>query len=77
MYIGFTKRLKALGGLRVGFGKRVSGATGAMLFCLAAIINLCWYMILGCVWLAYGAIWLMFILPIKAIKKHVNKINKF
>lgn len=79
MYIGFSKKLKALGGLRIGFGKRLSGAGGWILLCCCAVLNLFWYMILGCLWLMYGVGYL-FYLPIKAIvnvihKKHIAKRN--
>lgn len=72
MYIGFSKRLKALGGLRIGFGKRVHGAGGWILFFLCAILNLYWYMILGCLWLFYGVGYL-FYLPIKAIANVIKR----
>lgn len=72
MFIGFSKKLKVLGGLRIGFGKRLSGAGGWILLFCCAILNLFWDMILGCLWLMYGCAYL-FYLPIKAI---VNVINK-
>ena len=66
MYIGISKRLKVLGGLRIGVGKRLSGTGGLILLCCCAFINLFWYMILGCLWTIYGLGYLVY-LPIKAI----------
>lgn len=80
MYIGFSKKLKALGGLRIGFGKRFSGAGGWILLFCCAVLNLFWYMILGCLWLMYGTYYVLFYLPIKAVvsiikKKQIAKKN--
>lgn len=72
MFVGFSKRLKALGGLRIGFGKRLHGAGGWILFFFCAILNLYWYMILGCLWLFYGVGYL-FYLPIKAIANVIKR----
>lgn len=72
MYIGFSKKLKALGGIRIGFGKRLHGAGGWILLCCIAILNLFWYMILGCLWLMYGCGFLVY-LPIKAIANVIHK----
>lgn len=35
MFVGFSKRLKALGGLRIGFGKRLHGAGVGYCFVVA------------------------------------------
>lgn len=72
MYIGFTTKLKHMSHFRIGAGVRMRGSKGWLLFCLFAILNLYWYMILGCLWMMYGC-FLMFYLPIRAIVKTIKK----
>ena len=70
MDVSFGRKLKSLGGVRVGYhlrGKR------AWYFIIAyGFIQLIWYMILGSLWLGYGIGYLFFYLPIKGIIKLVK-----
>ena len=50
-YVGAHRTLMKMGKWRFGIGYRAKGATGAILVFLFAILNLMWYMILGCIWL--------------------------
>ena len=45
------------------------GTTGIVMLCIYGLMNLMWYMILGCCWITYGVIWLCFVLPINGIIK--------
>lgn len=72
MYIGFSKKLKALGGLRIGVGKRMSGAGGLIFLIGIGIVYIYWYMFLACLWLIFGCCWLL-CLPVNAIVKAVKK----
>ena len=74
-YVGAHRTLMKMGKWRFGIGYRAKGATGAILVFLFAILNLMWYMILGCIWLTYGFIWLCFVLPIKGIAKLCKREN--
>ena len=76
MYVSWGRKLKSLGGARVGYhfrGKR------AWYFLIAyGFIQLIWYMILGSLWLGYGMGYVFFYLPIKgAIKlfKYIKEKN--
>ena len=42
------------------------------MLCVYGMLNLMWYMILGCLWLTYAFIWLFFILPIKGLSKLIK-----
>ncbi len=70
--VGFRKTLFKLGKWRFGIGYSTRGATGIIMLCVFGIFNLMWYMILGCLWIIYGVIWLFFILPMKAIFKLIK-----
>ena len=73
--VGFHKTLFKLGKWRFGIGYSSRGAAGIIMVCTYAILNLCWYMVVGCLWLVYGFIWLCFVLPIKGIAKLVENIK--
>ena len=73
--VGFHKTLFKLGKWRFGIGYSTRGATGIIMLSIYGMFNLLWYMMLGCLWLTYGFIWLIFILPIKGISKLI-KNNK-
>ena len=60
MYIGFSKRLKSLSGIRIGAGYRIHGVMGIFILCGIGIANLIWYSILACMWMIYGMFWLMY-----------------
>ncbi len=75
MYIGFSKRLVALGGLRIGVGKRLSGATGWIVLIFLGMFYLMWYMMIACLWIFYGFGYLFFYLPFKGIV-HLSEKKK-
>ena len=67
--VGFHKTLLKIGKWRFGLGYSTRGTTGFIMLCIYGIMNLMWYMVLGCLWITYGFIWLLFILPAKLIIK--------
>ena len=69
---GFHTTLLKMGKFRFGVGYKTRGATGVIIACFLAFFYLCWYMLLGCLWLCYGLCWLMFILPLKALSKFIK-----
>lgn len=73
MFIGFSTRLKRMGGFRLGIGKRVHGWTAIFILMFVGIFYLMWWSLLGCMWLIYGVCWLFFYLPIKLIVNAVKK----
>jgi hypothetical protein len=74
MYIGFSKTLIKLGGIRIGVGKRMKGSTGWIMLLFYGMLQVTWWMIVGTLWMMYGIGWLFVYLPIKGIinlyKKH-------
>lgn len=70
MYLSIGRKLKGLGGIR--FGKRVSGSTAWAMLIVYGMLNLCWYCILGSLWMCYGIGYVCFYLPIKGISKLVK-----
>lgn len=70
MYVGFSKKLKALGGMRLHIGGR--GRKGIIMLGIYGILYLYWYMFLACLWMMYGAGYLMFYLPYKGIRAAVR-----
>lgn len=75
MFLSFGRRLRGLGKVRLGVGLRMKGSAAWIMLLLYGLLNLCWYMILGTLWLMYGICYLFFYLPIKAIIKW-NKNKK-
>ncbi|MBP3308146.1 MAG: hypothetical protein J6L90_01775 [Clostridia bacterium] len=80
--LGFHKTLVKMGKWRFGIGYSMHGATGIVMLCIYGLMNLMWYMLLGCCWITYGVIWLCFVLPIKGIiklckSKKYNSTNTF
>ena len=69
---GFHKTLLKIGKWRFGIGYSTRGTAGLIMVCIYAVLNLMWYMILGCLWMMYGMIWLFFILPIKGLSKLIK-----
>ncbi len=67
--VGFYRTLLRMGAFRFGVGYSTRGATGLIMLCMFGLMNLMWYMVLGCLWITYGIIWLVFVLPVKVIKK--------
>ena len=70
--VGFHKTLFKLGKWRFGIGYGFHGVTGIIMLCIYGMLNLMWYLVLGTLWMMYGFIWLMFILPIKGISKLIK-----
>lgn len=73
MYIGFSKTLMRLGGIRIGIGMRKKGAEGLFFLFLFGMVQLCWWMIVGMLWLLYGVGYMFIYLPIKGVKKLLKK----
>lgn len=71
--LGFHRTLFKLGNWRFGIGYGFHGITGFCMLIIFGILNLCWYMILGVMWLFYGIFYLFILLPIKGISKIINK----
>ena len=71
--VGFHKTLFKLGKWRFGIGYSTRCSTGLITKFMFGLLNLLWYMILGGLWLTYGFIWLVFILPFKLINRKANK----
>ena len=76
MYIGFSKTLMRLGGIRIGMGMRKKGTDGLFLLFLFGMIQLCWWMIVGMLWLLYGVGYVLIYLPIQGVKKLLKKDEK-
>ena len=73
MFIGFSTRLKKMGGFRLGIGKRVHGWTAILILVFVGMFYLMYWSFLGCLWLMYGICWLCFYLPVKLIVTAVKK----
>jgi hypothetical protein len=70
MFISFGHTLRSLGKIRLGFGFRMRGWTAAIMIFIYAMLYMCWYMVLGMLWLLYGMGYLFFYLPINGIIKY-------
>ena len=64
-----SRNTQQVGKWRFGIGYSMHGTTGIVMLCIYGLMNLMWYMILGCCWITYGVIWLCFVLPINGIIK--------
>ena len=69
MYVSIGRSLRNLGKVRICTGFRLRGWSAAIMLFLYAMIYLCWYMLLGTLWLMYGIGYLFVYLPIKGIIK--------
>lgn len=76
MFISFGRKLIGLGKLRIGAGIRLKGATGWVMAIVYGLVYLCWYMILGTLWLLYGTCYVCFYLPYVGIKKLIDNNKK-
>ena len=74
MFISFGRKLRNLG--RVRFGFRVSGSAAWIMVILYGLLYMCWYLMLGTIWLMYGVCYLFFYLPIKGIVKLYKKMRQ-
>lgn len=79
--VGFGRTLVKMGKWHFGIGFKVRGGAGLIALCIFGIMNLMWYMLVGCCWITYGFIWLIFVLPIKILvnsskRKKQKKGNK-
>lgn len=75
MYLSFGRRLRGLGRIRFGVGYRMKGWTAAIMIFLYAMLYMCWYLMLGTLWMIYGIGYLCIYLPVKGIIKLCNKEN--
>ena len=71
MFLSFGRRLRGLS--RVRFGIRIKGSAAWIMLIVCGLLYMCWYMILGTLWLMYGICYLFLYLPIKGIIKAINK----
>lgn len=76
MYLSIGRRLRGLGKIRIGAGFRMKGWTAAIMIFVYAMVYLCWYMMLGTLWLLYGIGYLFIYLPIKGIVKLCKTYSK-
>ena len=76
MYVGFSKKLKRLSGIRIGAGVRIKGFMGLFVLCGIGIANLIWYSILACMWMIYGMFWLMYQLCVWVLYKPIALLVK-
>lgn len=76
MFLSFGRSLRTLGSVRVGAGFRMKGPAAWIMLILYGLLYMCWYMILGTLWLMYGMCYLFFYLPIKGIMKLVKENKK-
>lgn len=77
MYLSFGRRLRGFGRMRIGAGIRMNGWVAAFMIFIYAMLYMCWYMVLGTLWLMYGLGYVFYYLPIKGIVKlcRRNKAN--
>ena len=73
MYIGFSKTLIRLGGIRFGVGKRLKGSAAGVMVLFYGMMQLFWWALVGTLWLLYGFGYVFIYLPVKAIKKLLKK----
>ena len=69
MYISFSRKLMKLGKMRIGVGFRAKGWTAAIMVFMYAMLYMCWYAMLGALWLAYGLGYVFYYLPAKWLVK--------
>ena len=74
MFISFGHKLRGLG--RVRFGFRMKGSTAWIMAILYGQLYMCWYLMLGTLWLIYGICYLFLYLPIKGIVKLCKNYTK-
>jgi hypothetical protein len=67
MYTNIGHRLRALGRVKVADGLCPRGLMGWNLILVAALLYLCWYLLLGVLWVVYGIIYLCFVLPFRGL----------
>ena len=73
MFLSFRHSLLKLGKVRIGAGFRLKGSAAWIMLLFYGLFYMCWYMILGTLWLMYGMCYLFFYLPIKGIIKYSKK----
>lgn len=76
MYIGFSKTLVRWGGIRIGVGKRMRGAAGVAMLLIYAMLQFCWWLCVGTLWLLYGVGYVCIYLPVKLIAKAVRSLKQ-
>lgn len=69
MFISIGHKLRGLGRVRIGTGFRMKGSAAWIVLILYGLLNMCWYVMLGTLWLMYGVCYLFFYLPIKGVIK--------
>lgn len=76
MFLSFRHSLLKLGKVRIGAGFRMKGSAAWIMLLIYGLVYMCWYMMLGTLWLLYGMCYLFFYLPIKCIVKYAKKKNQ-
>ena len=69
-----------MGKTRIGVGYTARGVSGIIMLCIYGFLNLSWRMLIVCLWVTYGACWLIyemfkwcFVVPIKLLIKLLYK----
>ena len=70
---GFHKTLFKIGKFRFGIGYGTHGTKGLVLMLFVSLFYLMWWSILLSIWLVYGFVCLVVVLPIRLIKKLAQK----
>lgn len=76
MFISFGRKLASLGKLRIGMNVRLKSTLGWSMLIVYVLVYLCWYLILGTLWLMYGTCYVCFYLPYVGIKKLIDNNKK-
>ena len=71
MFLSIGRSLRR--GFSFRFGFRMKGATGAIMAVVYAMFYLCWWCMLGTLYLMYGVCYVCLYLPIKWISKAVKE----
>ena len=73
MRMTFHKTLLKIGKWRFGIGYSSRGGLAWLVLLFYGILNMCWWLILGILWVYYGIFYLIIYLPIKGIVKLCNR----
>lgn len=69
MLLGFSKALRAMGGVRLGV--YIRGKWAALLFVFVLMFYVMWYSLLAALWIVYGMVWIV----VKPIAWIINRIR--
>lgn len=74
MFLSIGRSLRR--GFSFRFGFRMKGWTGAIMAIVYATFYLCWWCMLGTLYLMYGFCYVVFYLPIRGISRAVKKARQ-